>query len=135
MTITFRFVADFGSIQWYLFGFLVLVVLISLLLARRVVCALEKWVEYYGQRREAPTVWSPSPSQGTSSQVGQVTQEVRRPTELVVPQISPEAILKRAPKPAGFGGTGDGNKQPEQPDPEDCDKPPGEAPSYQKRKV
>ncbi len=116
MNVTFRLLTDLGDFPWYVFVVILVFVLGWLYLGYRAVRTFEKLVTLYGQRKESTAiVWPSSSTPGTSSQVGQTSQEVRRSTAGSVPDIPPEVILKRAPKPVGFGGPSNGNKQPEQP--------------------
>ncbi len=99
-------------------------------LGLRLVRAFEKWVDYYGSRKE--TVWPPSQAPSTPSPVSQVAPLPARVPESRVPELVPEAVLRRAPKSAGFGhashgdqppGAGTGGQAGGDPPPADC--PPG----------
>ena len=127
MNITFQL--EFGGIPWYPFiGSGLVWSAVTLYLGYRVVSAMDKWVDYYGRRREAPV--PPGQAQSPSGQVVQAPQEVfrsRPPRETQVPDVPPESILRRAPKPAGFGG-GYGDKQSGQTGPEGGDASQGPPP-------
>ncbi len=117
MTITFHVVSDFSNLLWYILTVSVLFTAGCLYLGYRMVRISEILVKLYGQRKEQPVsiVWPSGPVASTPVQVSQATQEVRRPTtnSTDVPEVSPEIILKRTPKPTGFGSTSHGVKQPE----------------------
>lgn len=113
MNVTFRLLTDFGGLPWCLFWLAVVFLSGVLYIGFRVVRAFEKWVMYYGHRKETSVFRPSGPTQSPSVQVGPVVPEVRKPTDLSVPQVDPAAILKRAPKSAGFGGAGDGSRKPD----------------------
>lgn len=84
-----------------------------LYLGYRIVLLLEKLVGIYGQRKETSAVWPSGSIASASSQISQVAEKISRSTDIRVPEIPPEAILRGPVKSAGFGNPGNGNKQQE----------------------
>ncbi len=103
-----------------------LLVVGGLYVALRAVKAFEQWTVLYGKQPNTSNSWLPSQSKDNSAQVVQTPEKTVK--TLSVPEVSPAAILKRAPKPAGFGSANDGNKQPQQPNHEGSDKPQDQPP-------
>lgn len=99
---TLRITLDAGWLPELLL-FLGCLQLAWLWLAWRVVRAFETLVANDAKRRQAAPILS-GPIASQFEQIGK-----KAPETLSVPQVSPEAILKRTPKPAGFGGKDGGN--------------------------
>ena len=79
-----------------------------LYLGYRGICVLNKWVEYYGRRKEISSApWLPS------STTGAAIQERQESKVFKVPELPPEIIapnIRTPPKSSGFGPTGGGDR-------------------------